>query len=104
MLFELIYLNTWLSQKAMARLLGVTQQSVSAHIKKIVSKDESYGKCFVMTMRPNDKEKHCKMKFYHNFILELVAEKVRNACAKELLENLRGAKRTMGARPLFICE
>ena len=38
--------NTWLTQKAMARILGTSQQNISVHIRNILKKHEDYNKVF----------------------------------------------------------
>ena len=80
-------INTWLTQKAMARILGTSQQNISTHARKIIAENENYDAIFVRTMKSSFSEKKAK-KYYHQIILELIAKRIRTISSKEFLEKI----------------
>ena len=84
--------NTWLTQKAMARILGTSQQNISIHIRNILKKNEEYNKVFVKKNNWNRETARlhgCSQKYYHGVLLELVAKHIRNDKAREVYRRLR---------------
>lgn len=84
--------NTWLTQKAMARILGTSQQNISVHIRNILKKHEDYNKVFVKKnkwSRDTIRLHGCSQKYYHSVLLELVAKHIHNDTAREVYRRLR---------------
>jgi|GEM_PF-2026996 hypothetical protein len=80
-------INTWLTQKAMARILGTSQQNISSHVRNIIAENGKYYAIFVRTMKSSFSEKKAK-KYYHQIILELIAKRIRTIPSKEFLEKI----------------
>ena len=89
-------LNTWLSQKAMARILGVSQQDISAHTRTVLRKNEEYGELFVKKIKTDGKRgRKISRKYYHQFLLEIVANHVRTVASRDFLSFAQHHRRTM---------
>lgn len=84
--------NTWLTQKAIARILGTSQQNISVHIRNILQEHQEYEKFFVKKnswSRKKANPQGCSQKYYHGVIMELVAERVKNVKAQEVYRRMR---------------
>ena len=89
-------LNTWFTQKAMARILGTSQQNISAHVRKIFSDNPTYERIFMRKSRgraktESEKKNSSGRNYYHEIIIELIASRVRT---KESAEFLAGIEKT----------
>lgn len=86
-------LNTWFTQKAMARILGTSQQNISAHIRKIMSDNPAYERIFVRKSRGRamtdaEKKNSPGRNYYHEIIMELIASRVRTKESADFLESI----------------
>ena len=98
-------LNTWFTQKAMARILGTSQQNISAHVRNILSENPGYDKIFVRKSRGRcgifERNNDLGRNYYHEIILELAAGRIRTKESADFLtmmQEMSGKKR--GARSL----
>lgn len=79
-------LNTWLSQKAMARILGVSQQNISVHARTVLKDNEEYNELFVKKMKTDGScGRKVSRKYYHQFLLEMIARRVRTVSSRNFL-------------------
>ena len=89
-------LNKWLSQKAMARILGVSQQDISAHTRTVLRKNEEYSELFVKKIKTDGKcGRKISRKYYHQFLLEIVANHVRTVASRDFLSFAQHHRRSM---------
>ncbi len=98
-------LNTWFTQKAMARILGTSQQNISAHVRNILSENPGYDRIFVRKSRGRggifERNNDLGRNYYHEIILELAAGRIRTKESADFLvmmQEMAGKKR--GARGL----
>lgn len=96
-------INTWLTQKAMARILGTSQQNISTHARRIIAENEDYEMIFVRTMKSSFKERKAK-KFYHQVILEMIARRIKTISSKNFLKSVRNCKKVPSLKMNLITE
>lgn len=92
-------LNTWFTQKAMARILGTSQQNISAHIRKILSINPTYERIFIRKSRGraqtnSEKKNGSGRNYYHEIILELITSRIHT---KESADFLLSVERTLNS-------
>lgn len=87
-------LNTWFTQKAMARILGTSQQNISAHVRNILSENPGYDRIFVRKSRGRggilERKNDLGRNYYHEIIMELAAGRIRTKESTEFLTSARG--------------
>lgn len=86
-------LNTWFTQKAMARILGTSQQNISAHIRKIMKDNPAYERIFVRksrchAMTNSEKKNSPGRNYYHEIIMELIASRIRTKESADFLASI----------------
>ena len=86
-------LNTWFTQKAMARILGTSQQNISAHIRNILVNNPTYERIFVRksrgrAMTNSEKKNSPGRNYYHEIILELIASRIRTKESADFLASI----------------
>jgi len=96
-------LNTWLTQKAMARILGVSQQNISAHARAILSKNKAYKEVFVRTMKPEGRLKRKSRKYYHSVFLEMIASRMKRTASEENMGKIEKSKTELGRMSFKFC-
>lgn len=87
-------LNTWFTQKAMARILGTSQQNVSAHVRNILKKNPAYEKIFIRKGRGRsltdaEKKNSPGRNYYHEIILELIASRIHTKESADFLTSIK---------------
>ena len=86
-------LNTWFTQKAMARILGTSQQNISAHVRNVLSENPNYEKVFVRKSHSGclsvGRHRDVGRNYYHEIILELIAGRIRTKESADFLTNAR---------------
>jgi hypothetical protein len=98
-------LNTWFTQKAMARILGTSQQNISAHVRNILRENPSYDRIFVRKSRGRggifEKDNDLGRNYYHEIILELAAGRIRTQESAEFLLSIQELSRKKRGRRGF---
>ena len=86
-------LNTWFTQKAMARILGTSQQNISAHLRKIINMNPAYERIFIRksrgrAMTNSEKKNSSGRNYYHEILLELIASRIRTKESADFLSTV----------------
>lgn len=95
-------LNTWLTQKAMARILGVTQQDISVHARSILAENKKFQSIFVRKMKTENQRS--RRNYYHQVFLEMISERVRTKSAERFKMMVGRNRKGLGLRMLMISE
>lgn len=87
-------LNTWFTQKAMARILGTSQQNISAHVRKVFIDNPTYEKVFMRKSRGGSKTNSEKKNspgrnYYHEIIMELIAGRIKTKESADFLASVK---------------